>query len=106
MGIQTVEGTTKMPKRTVSNTTLESKKVVYTPTEFDKAMDVLMDAFGFKGESGTELLYYHIRDMVDELEGVIEASHEEGLCYDMTAAMAGTLQKYADARQPTLRTNN
>ncbi len=80
--------------------------VPYQKTKFDHVMDMLMDAYGFKSESDTERLYYLIRDMVDELEGTIEASHEEGLCYNMTAAMADTLQQYHDAMQPTLKRNH
>lgn len=84
----------------------ETQKVAYQKTKFDEAFDIFMDAFGFKSESDTEQLYYLIRDMVDELEGTIEASHQEGLCYNMTAAMADTLQQYADQMQPTLRTTH
>lgn len=80
--------------------------MTYQKTKFDDAFDLLMDAFELKGESGTEQLYYFLRNMVDELEGTIEESHQEGLCYNMAAAMAGTLQQYHDKAQPTLRMNH
>lgn len=62
--------------------------------EIMDAMNALLAACGLSGESGTELLYYWLADAVEALDGTIEASHEQGLCYDMNAAMADVLTQY------------
>lgn len=66
------------------------------------SLNELMAACGLSGESGTEELYDMLGRAVEELEieGVLEDSHEQGLCYDMNAALAHKLEKYLTNNQP------
>jgi len=64
------------------------------PDPIYAAVNNLIKVCGFgPGESGTEEFYYALRDVIYDLEGTIEESHKEGLCYDMCAAIAGELAK-------------
>ncbi len=59
----------------------------------DKAVENLATACGFdKSESASEAFYELLREAVNNLDGVIEQSHKEGLCYDMTHALSCELR--------------
>ena len=68
----------------------------------NKALNDLMAACGLSGESGTEELFDMLNSATAELEAeeILEMSHEEGLCYDMNAALADKLERYLTANQP------
>lgn len=70
---------------------------MWTPLTQDifDALNGLMAACGLQGESGTEELYSMLGSACEELdaEGVLEESHQQGLCYDMNAALAHKLAK-------------
>lgn len=58
----------------------------------DKAVENLVDACGFdRSESASEAFYYLLKQAVENLDGSIEESHEEGLCMDMTHCLSGEL---------------
>jgi hypothetical protein len=64
--------------------------------EIHKALNQLMTACGLSGESGTEKLFMVLSDAVKAAEvkwGVVEQSHEEGLCYDVNALLADEMVK-------------
>jgi hypothetical protein len=66
----------------------------YRPDAIDIAVENLVTACGFdKSESASECFYSLLQEAVDELDGTIEKSHDEGLCYDMTHALSGTLRE-------------
>ena len=71
--------------------------MTYKKTEIDLAMDHLLKACGLHGESGTEKLFHMLKTAIKELDGTIEGSHEEGLCYNMNAAIADKLKEYCEA---------
>ncbi len=60
------------------------------------ALNAVIKLCGLKGESGTEEFYYTLRDILEKLDGEIEASHKDGLCLDMCAAISYELAKYAN----------
>lgn len=64
----------------------------YRPDAIDIAVSNLINACGFKGESGTDEFYYLLQEAIDSLDGTIEKSHEEGLCYDMSSAIAHAIK--------------
>lgn len=69
------------------------------PDPIYDAVEKLIRACGFdRSESATEDFYYMLRDVIDGLDGTIEASHEEGLCYNMAAAIAGALTARVNAQ--------
>jgi hypothetical protein len=75
----------------------------YRPDAIDIAVENLVTACGFnKSESASEDFYYLLQEAVDELDGTIEQSHEEGLCYDMTHALSGTLRDILGKRSGLL----
>ncbi len=69
----------------------------------DLALDSLLKACGLQGESGTEQLYYWLLRACDELQGTIEESHAEGLCYNMNAALSDKLAEYMREAQAERR---
>lgn len=83
-----------MPNKTIG---------LYRSNAIDKAVENLVTACGFdKSESASESFYYLLQEAVDDLEGTIESSHEEGLCYDMTHALSGTLKDLLEKRAGVL----
>ena len=75
----------------------------YRPDAIHIAVENLLKACGCgKGESGTEEFYYLLQEAVDELDGTIEKSHEEGLCYDMASALSGTIRDILAKRRGLL----
>ncbi len=79
-----------MPKKKPSKI-LKGKQ--WIPDPMYDALDEVIKLCGLQGESGTEEFYYMLRDILEDLDGTIEKSHEEGLCYDMCAAISGELSK-------------
>jgi len=65
----------------------------WLPDPLYDALNQVIKLCGLQGESGTEEFYYMLRDILEDLDGTIEQSHDEGLCYDMCAAIAGELAK-------------
>lgn len=64
------------------------------PDAIDLAVENLVKACGFdKSESSSERFYYLLQEAIDTLDGTIEESHEEGLCYDMTHALSSTIRE-------------
>lgn len=71
----------------------------YRPDEIDRAVENLVAACGFnQSESASEEFYGLLKEAVEKLDGTIETSHEEGLCYDMTHAIYGTLREILEKR--------
>jgi hypothetical protein len=60
------------------------------------ALNTLMDACGFTGETGTECMFEILeaaaQDVRDQWREV-EDSHKDGLCYDVNAMLAYALDK-------------
>ena len=65
----------------------------WLPDPMYDALDEVIKLCGLQGESGTEEFYYMLRDILEDLDGTIEKSHEDGLCYDMCAAISHELAK-------------
>lgn len=64
--------------------------------EIHKALGILMEACGYKGESGTEWFHDALCEAIAEVERnwhVVERSHKDGLCYDVTFLWADALEK-------------
>lgn len=61
--------------------------------ELDKAVENLATACGFdKSESASEAFYDLLKQAVDNLDGLVELSHNDGLCMDMTHALSRELR--------------
>lgn len=53
------------------------------------AINQLMKACGLSGESGTEELFLILENAVAAVDwGIVEESHEEGLCFDVSCLLA------------------
>ena len=67
-----------------------------------KALNQLMNACGFRGESGSETLFpvlLHAVEAVDaKWDNVVEQSHEDGLRYDVNALLADEFSKKSQAK--------
>lgn len=86
-----------MPKKSNKPTGLYSRGAIYA------ALGDLIKACGYdRSESATEDFYYLLCEAVDELDGTIEESHKEGLCYDMHSALDCTLQDILEKRSGML----
>lgn len=78
-------------------------KGLYRSDALDLAVENLATACGFdKSESASEAFYYLLQEAIEQLDGTIETSHEEGLCYDMTHALSGTLRDLLEKRSGLL----
>ena len=56
------------------------------------AINQLMAACNLQGESGTETLLYRLEEAIDNVDrSIIEKSHEDGLCYDVSWLIAESL---------------
>ena len=68
-----------------------------------KALNQLMNACGFRGESGSETLFpvlLHAVEAVDaKWDNVVEQSHEDGLRYDVNALLADELVRSLKQRE-------
>lgn len=63
--------------------------------EITKALDDLMTACGYKGESGTEWFFGALSTALDEVEenwNIVIQSYEDGLCYNINALLADALE--------------
>ena len=64
------------------------------------AINQLMSACGLRGESGTEELFLILRDAVDEVDwGIVEESHREGLCFDVSCLLAEAIEQQLSRRE-------
>ena len=67
-----------------------------------KALNVLMEACGFQGESGTEELFDTLLTAtanVHEEWNIVNKSHEDGLCYDVNGLLADAIEKVVTTRE-------
>ena len=65
-----------------------------THRKIDIALDALMGACGFVGESGSEGMFWVLRDavqMVADEWHVVEQSHKDGLCYNVNALLSDAI---------------
>jgi hypothetical protein len=70
--------------------------VTETERKIDAALDALMKACGFTGESGTEAMFWVLHKAVQDVASnwnIVEESHEDGLCYDVNALLSGAIAK-------------
>lgn len=74
----------------------------------DLEVETLVTAAGFdKSESASENFLYLLYDAVEQVAIEIEASHEEGLCYDATHALADALSALLqESRQAIVRSGH
>ena len=72
-----------------------------THRKIDNALDALMGACGFVGESGSERLFWVLRDavqMVADEWHVVEQSHKDGLCYNVNALLSDAIAEALRSR--------
>lgn len=68
----------------------------------NNALDTLMKACGFQGESGTEELFDALSVAMENVQNewhVVEQSHKDGLCYDVNHMLARALVKELSERE-------
>ncbi len=82
-----------MPKKKPSKVLVGKQ---WIPDPMYDALNEVIKLCGLQGESGTEEFYYMLREILDELDGTIEASHKDGLCYDMCAAISRKLSEHVN----------
>jgi len=75
-----------------------------TPLErkIDVALDALMGACGFVGESGTERLFCVLYEAVEHVADnwdIVDQSHKDGLCYNVNAMLSSAIAEVLAARR-------
>jgi hypothetical protein len=72
-------------------------------TEIRQALNTIMKACGFTGESGTEALFEvldcAVTSVAEQWDEVVGQSHRDGLCYDVNAMLAREIAKAASVPQ-------
>jgi hypothetical protein len=69
--------------------------------KIDVALDALLGACGFVGESGSERMFWVLFDAVHNVAnnwGIVEKSHDDGLCYNVNALLSDAIAEVLKAR--------
>ncbi len=82
--------------------------ITETNRKIHAALNTLMEACGFQGESGTEALFDALAMAVGSVENdwhIVDQSHADGLCYDVNSMLANALVKALTDREMLLTPN-
>jgi hypothetical protein len=71
--------------------------IISEQRKIDEALNALMKACGFSGESGTEEMFWVLAEavgrVIEDWDSVVGASHREGLCYNVNAWLSDEISK-------------